>query len=105
MRNSQDSAIMRGSTAFHILCVFSPCPYGIVGVVFHFDSGGRKAKKLPPKAAHKRRGWIRVPVDKNKNICLPNVDPEDPMAKLMNSGMNVSQLQASPAAISYSTRH
>ena len=40
---------MLGSTSFHILwtfkSVFSPCPYGIVVVVFHFDSGGRKAKK------------------------------------------------------------
>ena len=24
---------------------FSPCPYGIVGLMFYFDSGGRKAKK------------------------------------------------------------
>ena len=30
-----------GPLGFH----FSPCPYGIVVVVFHFDSGGRKAKK------------------------------------------------------------
>ena len=40
---------MLGSTSFHILwtfkSVFSPCPYGIVVVVFHFDLGGRKAKK------------------------------------------------------------
>ena len=39
---------MLGSTSFHILwtfkSVFSPCPYGIVVVVFHFDSGGRKAR-------------------------------------------------------------
>ena len=39
---------MLGSSLFHILwtsrCSFSPCPYGIVVVVFHFDSGGRKAK-------------------------------------------------------------
>ena len=38
---------MLGSTSFHILwtfkSVFSPCPYGIVVVVLHFDSG--KAKK------------------------------------------------------------
>ena len=40
---------MLGSTSFHILwifrSIFSPCPYGIVVVVFHFDSGGRRAKK------------------------------------------------------------
>ena len=40
---------MRGNSLFHILWTFrpslSPCPYGIVVVVFHFDSGGRKAKK------------------------------------------------------------
>ena len=39
---------MLGSSLFHILWTsrssFSPCPYGIVVVVFHFDSGGRKAK-------------------------------------------------------------
>ena len=27
----------------------SPCPYGIVVVVFHFDSGGRKAKQSKAK--------------------------------------------------------
>ena len=40
---------MLGTISFHILWTsrssFSPCPYGIVVVVFHFDSGGRKAKK------------------------------------------------------------
>ena len=40
---------MRGNSLFHILWAsrssFSPCPYGIVVVVFHFDSGGRKAKQ------------------------------------------------------------
>ena len=40
---------MLGSSLFHILWTsrssFSPCPYGIVVVVFHFDSGGRKSKK------------------------------------------------------------
>ena len=39
---------MLGSSLFHILWTsrssFSPCPYGIVVAVFHFDSGGRKAK-------------------------------------------------------------
>ena len=39
---------MLGTISFHILWAsrfsFSPCPYGIVVVVFHFDSGGRKAK-------------------------------------------------------------
>ena len=43
---------MLGSSLFHILWTsrssFSPCPYGIVVVVFHFDSGGRKAKKTQP---------------------------------------------------------
>ena len=37
---------MLGTISFHILWTsrssFSPCPYGIVVVVFHFDSGGRK---------------------------------------------------------------
>ena len=41
---------MLGSSLFHILWAarssFSPCPYGIVVVVFHFDSGGRKAKAM-----------------------------------------------------------
>ena len=40
---------MLGTISFHILWTsrssFSPCPYGIVVVVFHFDSGGRKAKQ------------------------------------------------------------
>ena len=44
---------MLGSTSFHILwtfkSVFSPCPYGIVVVVFHFDSGGRKTKQSKSK--------------------------------------------------------
>ena len=35
---------MLGNSFFHILWTsrasFSPCPYGIVVVVFHFDSGG-----------------------------------------------------------------
>ena len=45
---------MLGTISFHILWTsrssFSPCPYGIVVVVFHFDSGGRKAQsksKIP----------------------------------------------------------
>ena len=41
---------MLGTISFHILWTsrssFSPCPYGIVVVVFHFDSGGRKAKQI-----------------------------------------------------------
>ena len=40
---------MLGRSLFHILWTsrssYSPCPYGIVVVVFHFDSGGRKAKQ------------------------------------------------------------
>ena len=43
---------MRGNSLSHILWSFrpsfSPCPSGIVVVVFHFDSGGRKAKKTLP---------------------------------------------------------
>ena len=39
---------MRDSCSFRSFWIFrhsfSPCPYGIVVVVFHFDSGGRKAK-------------------------------------------------------------
>ena len=43
---------MLGTISFHILWTsrssFSPCPSGIVIVVFHFDSGGRKAKQSRP---------------------------------------------------------
>ena len=41
---------MLGTISFHTLwtsrCSFCLCPYGIVIVVFHFNSGGRKAKKV-----------------------------------------------------------
>ena len=45
---------MRGNCVVHILWTFrssfSPCPYRIVVVVFHFDSGGRKARSLDHRA-------------------------------------------------------
>ena len=37
--------MMRRSTSGTSRSLFSPCPYWIVVVMFHFDSGGRKAKK------------------------------------------------------------
>ena len=43
---------MLGTISFHILWTsrpsFSPCPSGVVVVVFHFDSGGRKGKQSRP---------------------------------------------------------
>ena len=55
---------MCGNSFFHILWAsrpsLSPCPYGIVVVVFHFDSGGRKASKRARNGwdmSHENMGW------------------------------------------------
>ena len=51
----------------------------------------------------KGTGEKELPVHK-RSMCLSNVDFQDPVQKLMNSGINVSQLQPSRAASSHSPK-
>ena len=62
----------------HILCTstasFSPCPYGMVVVMFHFDSGGGKKKKVVglPSNVDWSRLWHEISDAWNGRVMHPS---------------------------------